>query len=107
MSNPELKNANGDPIPVKCASDWENSGMPGTIFDDNFTGPTCEWLADEISHYKYGCILEADQVTNGLIADVKVDLAVEQSTGDRALVVLPRAKEAVIISIFHNKSTNF
>ena len=82
--------------------------MPGTIFDDNFTGPTCEWLADEISHYKYGCILEADQVANGLIADVKVDLAVEQSTGNRALVVLPRAKEAVtIISIFHTNQLIF
>ena len=75
--------------------------MPATIFNDNFTGPTGEWLSDEISHYKYGCILEADQVTNGLIADVKVDLAVEQSSDDRALVVLQRTKEAVIISILH------
>jgi hypothetical protein len=91
-----LKNGNGDQIQVKRVDEFENTGMPGSIFGDSFAGPIGEWLSDEISHYKYGCILEPNQVTNGLIADVKVDLAVEQNSNDRALAVLQRTKEARI-----------
>ena len=76
---------------------WAETGMPDTIFNNNFTGPIGDWLSDEITHFKFGCILDASQVTNGFKVDLLVDLAAEQNSNDAALTVLQRTKEMVII----------
>ena len=68
---------------------WEATGLPLNLFNGVFTGPTNgnftdstkEVLTEEITHFKYGCILDANEYLEQNGFRVKLDVKFLQGKG--------------------------